>query len=363
VNQAAHRDTGHSVFQRLLNLARIRGEDFNLTLSRYAVERLLYRLSISQHSSQFVLKGASLFLVWSGQNYRATRDADLLGYGDSDPSSMAAVFRQLCDLAPEADDGIIFRGDSIMAEPIREEQEYDGVRVKLEALLHTAKIPVQVDIGFGDAITPSADEVDFPTLLPDLPAPHLRAYPRYTMVAEKLEAVVRLGMANSRMKDFYDLWLVSRLFDFDGATLSRALRNTLDRRATALKGALPTALTSEFHDDRLKRTQWRAFVRRSRPDDAPAELEPVVRVIAAFLAPIIKALHGAFSTTTALATRWSLGLTLPFCQRGAQAAQRLHGKDVRLSAGHGHELKLCRPIYEAVLVSQDGSDFTAGTLH
>ena len=290
VNQDAHRNTGHSVFQRLLNLARTRAEDFNLILSRYAVERFLYRLSISQHSGRFVLKGASLFLVWSGQNYRATRDADLLGYGDSDPSSMVAVFRLLCDLAPDADDGIIFQGDSVTAEPIREEQEYDGVRVKLEALLHTAKIPVQIDIGFGDAITPSADEVDFPTLLRHFPAPHLRAYPRYTMVAVKLETVVRLGMANSRMKDFYDLWLVSRLFDFDGTTLSHALRNTLDRRATALEDVLPTAFTSEFHDDRLKRTQWRAFVRRSRPDDARAELETVVQGIATFLAPVIKAL-------------------------------------------------------------------------
>jgi predicted nucleotidyltransferase component of viral defense system len=204
VSPAKKPNTGHSVFQRLLNHARAQGEDFNLLLFRYGVERLLYRLSISPYAEKFILKGASLFLVWKGQNYRVTKDADLLGLGPADADHLIGVFRELCRTASVDVDGIEFVPDTVRAIPIREEQHYDGIRVTLEGLLHQARIPLQIDIGFGDAITPAPEKVTFPTLL-NAPAPKLLAYPRYTMVAEKLEAMVRLGIANSRMKDFYDV--------------------------------------------------------------------------------------------------------------------------------------------------------------
>jgi predicted nucleotidyltransferase component of viral defense system len=186
------------VFQRLLNQAKSRGEDFNFVLLRYGTERLLYRLSVSPYAGEFILKGASLFLVWKGQTYRVTKDTDLLGFGSADPDRISAVFKNICRI-PCEEDGMMFMPDTVGAIPIREEQEYDGIRVTLTGMLHRARISLQVDIGFGDVVTPAPERIEFPTLL-DAPAPRLRAYSRYTMVAEKLEAMVRLGMANSRMK-------------------------------------------------------------------------------------------------------------------------------------------------------------------
>lgn len=213
-----------SVRQRLLERSRQRGEDFQFILSRYASERLLYRLSVSPHREGFVLKGALLFLLWGGELHRPTRDLDLLGFGDSSVAALEKVFRELCATTVE-DDGLVFVAESVVAGQIREDQEYGGVRVKLVAMLERAKIPMQVDIGFGDAITPAARWHNYPTLL-DAPPPRLRTYPRETVVAEKLEAMVSLGMSNSRMKDFYDVAVLARQFDFDGA------RSAVSSRAT-----------------------------------------------------------------------------------------------------------------------------------
>ena len=218
MSQGKKPNIGHSVYQRLLNYAKEHREDFSLLLSRYGVERLLYRLSISPHVDKFILKGASLFLVWTGQNYRVTKDANLLCSGPADVEHVTAVFRELCQIVTDDADGIVFVADTVRAVPIREEQEYGGIRVTLLGMLHNARIPLQIDIGFGDAITPAPERINFPTLL-NAPAPELLAYPRYTMVSEKLEAMVRLGIANSRMKDFYDVWLLSKLFAFEGRTL------------------------------------------------------------------------------------------------------------------------------------------------
>lgn len=282
------RNTGHSAFQRLLSYARTRGEDFNLLLFRYGVERLLYRLSISSDADKFILKGASLFLVWTGQNYRVTKDADLLGPSPANIEYIANIFRDLCKAKTEDSDGIKFMPDTVRAIPIREEQAYGGIRVTLMGILHQARIPVQVDIGFGDAVTPEPERIEFPTLLDD-PSPQLLAYPRYTMVAEKFETIVRLGMANSRMKDFYDLWLMSRLFEFEGQTLCDAIRNTFRRRSTPLPGGLPMAFTQEFRKDAQKQTQWQAFVRKSKPEDVSGDLGAVIIDIAVFLMPAIEA--------------------------------------------------------------------------
>lgn len=298
---SAPRNLAASVHVRLLTLARERREELEYLLTRYALERLLYRVGISPHASQFVLKGAVLFAVWTDQPHRATRDLDLLGHGDPALPRLAAIFRDLCAL-PIDDDGLVFNPMSVQAAPIREDQEYEGVRVQLTARLGQARLPLQVDVGFGDAITPAPVEVAVPTLL-DLPTPRLRAYPRETVVAEKFQAMVLLGIANSRMKDFYDLWTLARRFDFDGPTLARALAATFDRRRTAVPAAAPLALTPAFSADTAKQAQWRAFVRRGRLVDDPPDLDDVVVTLAGFLMPPARALASGRS----FAQHWPAG--------------------------------------------------------
>ena len=250
-----------SVSARLLNQARSAGEDYNALLARYAAERFLYRLGISEHNDRFLLKGAMLFILWEGNLHRMTRDLDLLGRGSTDVDDVVAVVREICTVAAE-NDGVTFHADSVRGERIREDMVYEGVRVRLLASLGTARIPLQIDLGFGDVVNPDAQEVDLPTLL-EFPRPRIKAYPRYTVVAEKVHAMVFLGMANSRMKDFYDVAYLAHHFDFSGQTLVDALRATFDQRKLQLPDALPLALTDEFALDTYKQTQWRAFLRRA----------------------------------------------------------------------------------------------------
>lgn len=285
MSKESNKNLAHSIFQRLLNRAKSNDEDFNLLLSRYGMERLLYRLGISSHNDRFILKGASLFLVWMGQNYRVTRDADFLAYGTPDLNRLADIFREICHLDCDTD-GMVYKADTLKAEEIREGQEYDGVRITLVGILNTARIPLQIDIGFGDAITPAPEHIEYPTLF-QTPPPKLRAYPRYTLVSEKLEAMIRLDLANSRMKDFYDIWLVSKLFPFDGAILSEAIKNTFYRRETALPSGVPFALTSSFCEDRQKKVQWNAFVRKAKPNVHVESLSMVTGAISKFLQPVI----------------------------------------------------------------------------
>ncbi len=287
-----------SVRQRLLNLSRKRGEDFNFTLTRYANERLLYRLGCSPYRGQFVLKGAALFQVWSASLYRPTRDIDLLGFGDSTAARIESVFRELCVLEVEPD-GLRLLPDSVRAEEIRGQPEYGGIRVRLMADLDGAQIALQVDIGFGDAVTPGIEEADFPTLL-EFPAPHLRIYPRETVVAEKFEAMVRLGIVNTRMKDFYDVWQIARIFSFDGASLSRAIAATFERRATPVPDAAPVALSAEFVEERAN--QWFAFLGRSSASGSP-DLSDVVDLLARFLLPP----SAAAAAGEPFPLRWPLG--------------------------------------------------------
>lgn len=274
------RDIGASVRARLLTLAREKGQSFDLVLTRYATERLLYRLSTTPHRDRFVLKGAMLITTWFDDPHRPTRDLDFLGYGDSAPEPMLAVFREIC--AIDENDGIIFNVDALRVELIREELEYGGLRLRTTALLAGARITVVIDIGFGDAIEPGVEEINLPVLL-DLPAPRLRAYARETVVAEKFQAMVMLGLANTRMKDFYDIWMLSRNYDFDGERLSRAIAATFERRATAIPGDLPDALTTAFSTDLTKERQWAAFV-RDLAADVPS-LETIVNDLAGFLMP------------------------------------------------------------------------------
>jgi hypothetical protein len=214
-----------SVRQRLLNLARTQKEDFQLVLTRYALERLLYRLGRSEHAGIFILKGAMLFQIWSNQRHRPTRDLDLLGRGESSIERFEQIFRDICQATVE-DDALVFMADSVRGERIKEDQEYEGLRIRFEARLEHARISLQIDIGFGDAVRPAATKIEYPTLL-DFPAPTVLAYRQPTVVAEKFQAMVALGIANSRMKDFYDLWVLARDFEFDGSTLCEAFQGNV----------------------------------------------------------------------------------------------------------------------------------------
>ncbi len=274
------RDVGTSVRARLLTLARQKGQAFDLLLTRYANERLLHRLSLSPHRSRFVLKGAMLMTTWFDDPHRPTRDVDFLGYGDSAPDAMLVTFREIC--AIEVNDGMVFDIDALRVELIREELEYGGLRLRTTGALAGARITVTIDIGFGDAIEPGLDEVNLPVLL-DLPQPRLRVYARETVIAEKFQAMVMLGLANSRMKDFYDVWILSRSYEFDDDRLPRAIAATFERRGTAIPLEAPVALTQAFALDSSKQRQWAAFV-RDLAIGIPA-LETVVTDLAAFLMP------------------------------------------------------------------------------
>jgi hypothetical protein len=288
MNDKRRKNTASSVRDRLLALARERGEDFQLILTQYGLERLLYRLSQSNYRDRFILKGAMLFMLWSDQPHRPTRDVDFLVFGDSSEASLLAIFRELCDI-PVEDDGLILMANNVQVEMIRDETEYGGIRVRLFGDLAGARVPIQADVGFGDAVTPGAREIEYPTLLGN-PAPRLKAYPRETVVAEKYQALVNLGIANSRMKDFYDLWVIAREFDFDGLTLSEAIRNTFSRRRTPLPDYIPSGLSPAFYGDAQKNTQWNAFVRKGMPGTSPPSLTDVCLFLKTFLIPPTQAL-------------------------------------------------------------------------
>ncbi len=275
-----------SVHDRLLQLAKAQNEDFQALLTRYCLERLLYRLSCSPHRQAFVLKGALLFALWSGRPHRPTKDMDLLGRGENSVERLEQVFRDLCAQSVE-DDGVVFGPDTVRATRIKEDEEYQGVRIRCEARLGNARIQIQADIGFGDAVTPTT--VTYPTLLGSPPLA-LLAYPRETMVAEKFQAMVVLGIGNSRMKDFYDLWVLARQFEFQGPVLCQALQATFQRRQTALPRDAPLALTETFFRDQDKIKQWQAFVRKSKLEVEDTNLEQVAAVLREFLMPPVEAL-------------------------------------------------------------------------
>ena len=267
-----------SIRQRLLDRARARGEEFQLVLDRFAVERLLYRLSVSPHRDQFLLKGALLFALWFDAPHRPTRDADLLGFGPADGERLHAVIAELC--AIDSDDGLRFELGSIQIEPIREEAAYEGLRARLVAFLGGARCHVQWDVGFGDAVTPGPQDMDYPVMLDEFPPPRLRVYRRETVFAEKLEAIATLGIANSRMKDYFDLQALLREQAMAPATLAEAIRATFQRRGTAPPEGVPFGLTDAFATDAQKQSQWAAFLRRNRLA-APA-LDAVVAELRAF---------------------------------------------------------------------------------
>ena len=279
-----------SVRSRLLSIAREQREDFQLILIRYALERMLFRLSCSDAADEFILKGAMLFQVWSGERHRPTRDIDFLGHGEPSENRFQKVFHDICGIEVD-DDGMTFDIASVVVRTMKEAEKYRGIRVKLNAFLDSARIPVQVDIGFGDAVTPNPIAIDYPVIL-DFPAPKILAYPCETVVAEKFQAMVMLGISNSRMKDFFDLWKLANQFDFEGKVLSKAIRATFERRETSVPNATPLALTKEFTQDRQKQIQWNAFISKTGLDAQENQLDAIALLLDQFLMPPSKAISG-----------------------------------------------------------------------
>ena len=282
------RNLAASVRARLLNKAKKDGVNFQRLLVRYALERLLYRLSISPEKDHFLLKGALLFDLWYDVPLRPTRDIDLLGFGLAEIPHLVAVFEAICLL--EVDDGISFDPKSLKAEDIRKESNYSGTRLTLTGVIDNAKCPVQIDIGFGDAVTPAPELAIYPVMFDDMPAPSLRVYPRYTVVAEKLEAIITLGMVNTRMKDYFDLWVILRDTPLDQKILSQAVVATVTNRRTKMPNGFPVGLSEQFGADTQKIIQWNAFVNRN---NLRAEsLGDTVRYLRDALAVIFQGING-----------------------------------------------------------------------
>lgn len=276
-----------SVRARLMNLSRESDRPFQEVLQYYGLERFLYRFAQTPHCDAFVLKGALMLRVWGAPESRPTRDIDFLAYGDNTVEILEQIIREACETDVD-DDGLSFDLGSIEGMRIKEDAEYEGVRVKFNGFLERARIPMQIDIGFGDVVYPDASEAPYPTLL-DHPAPNLRLYPRETVVAEKFQAMVVLGRLNSRMKDFFDLWMIASQFDFQGSELATAVRKTFENRHTDID-ADPVALTSSFTADEKTEMQWKAFVKRMRIEHVPGSLDEIREPLRQFLIPIAEAL-------------------------------------------------------------------------
>ncbi|EQD56821.1 protein containing DUF1814 [mine drainage metagenome] len=275
-----------SIRARLLNVAKAQGVDFNQVLVRFALERILYRLTKSQHADRFLLKGALLFTLWYDMPHRATRDADLLGFGASDLASVAEAFRGIAAVA--VDDGIAFDPASVTVDEIRKEAGYGGVRVIIAGELAKARCKAQIDVGFGDAVTPAPVDSIYPVLLDDLPAPKLRAYPTYTVIAEKLHAIALLGMTNSRLKDYFDLSVLLERETLDTDLLAQAIKATFERRGMAVPDVVPIGLTDEFAHDASRQLLLLAFLKKN---ELPPE--PLPAIVDRLRSALVPALHRA----------------------------------------------------------------------
>lgn len=270
-----------SVRQRLLNRAHHDDRPFNELLQYYAMERFLYRLSRSAHADRFVLKGALMLRIWRSPQFRPTMDIDMLGRTNREE---AFILRQVRDIImmDVGMDGLSFDPDSLRTERITNDAEYEGIRVRFLGSLGTARINMQIDIGFGDIVHPDPEMAEMPTML-DFPAPRLLCYSRESAIAEKFEAMVSLGSLNSRMKDFYDIWLLSRQFDFNGKDLAEAVSLTFKQRGTALPEQIE-AFGQDFAE--VKQPQWAAFRKRLQQEHVPVSFQEVTTALEIFLGPI-----------------------------------------------------------------------------
>jgi len=287
MTKRSHRDIAASVRQRLLNHARETGRPFNELLQYFAMERFLYRLSKSRYVDNFVLKGALMLTVWGAPLSRPTMDIDFLGQINNSIEAIVTVIKDICRQQVEPD-GITFDLTSIEGDRITEDADYEGVRVRFQGSLGTAHLTMQLDIGFGDVVIPAPASLEYPTIL-DLPAPKLRGYSKESTIAEKFEAMVKLGALNSRMKDFFDIWLLSRQFDFEGQRLAAAIEKIFSTRGTDIQSE-PIALTNSFAEDPAKVAQWRGFIRKSRLTNVPQDFGEVIETIGVFLGPVAKTL-------------------------------------------------------------------------
>lgn len=270
-----------SVHDRLLNQAHASGRTFNELLQYYSIERFLYRLSQSPYKEKFVLKGALIFKAWGVPLTRPTLDIDLLGFTSNAVEDVVEITRQIC-IQPVEPDGLQFDPESVIGERIKEDADYEGVRMQLKGMLGKSRIPIQIDVGFADVVSPAAVAVDYPTLL-NMPAPHLRGYPKETVVAEKLQAIVFLGSINSRMKDYYDLWMMVQQFEFDSSKLRTAVEQTFQRRETDIPSSVPVGLSEGFAQE--KQARWNAFLLRNKLE-AP-DLDQVNVDLRKFLLPLL----------------------------------------------------------------------------
>jgi predicted nucleotidyltransferase component of viral defense system len=287
MTQRPHKDITASIHQRLLNHARETGRPFNELLQYFAMERFLYRFSKSRYADIFVLKGALMLTVWEAPLSRPTMDIDFLDQIDNSIEAIVAVIKDICRQMVEPD-GITFDLAGIEGKRITEDANYEGVRVRFRGSLGTAHLTMQLDIGFGDVVIPSPTSFEYPTIL-DLPAPKLRGYSKESTIAEKFEAMVKLGALNSRMKDFFDIWLLSRQFDFEGQRLATATEKTFSTRGTDIQSE-PIALTNSFAEDPVKVAQWRGFIRKNRLTNVSQDFGEVIEFIAVFLGPVAKTL-------------------------------------------------------------------------
>lgn len=288
MNKKSLKNLAASVHQRLLNLDPQRTHDFTVVLRRYAFERWLYRLGKSEYAERFVMKGAMLFALWTREAPRTTRDLDLLGFGDLTADSIRKAFSKIGRMEVEPD-GLFFDVQNMTVEPIRDETEYQGHRVKFKANMGNIRIPLQVDIGIGDAVWPEPEYITYPTLL-DMPAPRVKAYRKESSIAEKLDAMIELGALNSRMKDFYDIAVLADLFSFKGEDLRKAVLETFKRWGPARPSGLPVAFTEDFALDKDKNIQWKAFLNRIGKDSSSLSLHQLVMRIKAFLFPVLQAI-------------------------------------------------------------------------
>lgn len=277
-----------SIHQRLLNNARQTHRPFAEVLQYFAIERFLYRLSKSPHAGKFVLKGALMLSAWEPGLPRPTKDIDLLGMTKNNITAIVGIMRSVCEIKATPPDGLFFDPAGVEGERITENSDYQSVRVVFLGKLGKARVSMQIDVGFGDIVFPAPKKLVYPVIL-DMPQPVLRGYSKESIVAEKLGAMVKLDIINSRMKDFFDIWLLSRQFDFKGSVLAKAIGKTFKNRSTAISRE-PAIFTAAFSKDKIKQTQWSAFIRKNRLIAAPAAFPDTLSAIAIFLKPVLASL-------------------------------------------------------------------------
>lgn len=282
------KESAKSIKSRLLNIAKTQGDNFNTLLVHYVLQRLLYRLSVSEFNDQFLLKGAWLFVLWNNSLHRPTRDVDLLGFGDNDQARLLDVFIAIASLEVQPDDGLIFDLKSFSAVQIKKDGDYQGVRIDGKVKLDSAIIPLQVDVGFGDAVTPDAQVDTLPCLL-DFPAPKLRVYPVYTAIAEKFQAMIHLGLLNSRIKDFYDVYVIAKTQTLNQSDLQAAVLATFNRRGTPVDNVSVLVFSQEFKGDTNKNRQWQAFLKKNRLD-CLLTFAQLIELLEKFLLPVYQRL-------------------------------------------------------------------------